>query len=164
MLIQHALRVGFLSKQVAMQLGLDENRLFLAGILHDVGKICLDQNILNKPGKLTDLEFHHIQKHVEYGVEILKPYISEDILSIISQHHENQNGTGYPKGIKCGAMDSKVLRACDVFDALTSDRSYRKGYDTSKALNIMLEEKENFDKEIIEVIANIKRQGVKQIV
>ena len=118
--------------------------VFIAGLLHDIGKIELNQSILNKKGKLTTEEYEHIKLHVNLGVQILKKYnISENIYKIVEQHHESEDGTGYPNGLKGDdiLIESKILRTTDIYDALTSNRSYRRKYTNKQAINIMIDEK-----------------------
>ena len=154
-LLEHSLRVALLSKQVAAYFALDENQMYIAGLLHDIGKTKVPKEILYKKDKLTELEFNKIKKHVEYGVELLQPYVSSDILEIIEQHHEDSSGPGYPKGIKIRNLESQILRACDIFDAVTSNRSYRQKINESEAIAIL--KNNNIAVEIIEAIKEVKQ-------
>ncbi len=103
----------------------------LAGLLHDIGKAKIPQSILKKPGKLTEEEFKIIKKHPEYGYEELIEIqeINEDIQQGVLQHHERINGEGYPYGLKEKEINliSRIISIVDVYDALTSNRCYRKG-------------------------------------
>ena len=112
-------------------------------MLHDVGKIGVPEEILSKPGKLTDEEFEIVKKHPEMGYEILKPISDfEPILEGVLHHHENPDGSGYPHGLAGDAIPlfAGVLHVVDVFDALTSRRSYRDAFSTEKALSIIRSE------------------------
>lgn len=114
-----------------------------AGLLHDVGKIGIPEEILNKPGKLTDEEFAIIRKHPRMGYDILKPIASfEGVLSAVLHHHENIDGSGYPDG-QTGdetPVAAKIIHVVDVFDALTSARSYRAAFSVEKACAILRSE------------------------
>lgn len=127
----HSQRVAELAVSIAAYLDLDEDtieHIRLAGRLHDVGKIGIREQILNKPGALTPEEFEHVKQHVRIGMEILAPlrHIGESLL-FVSDHHEHWNGGGYPKGIKGDdiSIGGRILSAADAFDALTSKRAYR---------------------------------------
>lgn len=101
-----------------------------AGLLHDIGKMDIPREIVDKPAPLTDLEFKIMKKHPWYGLERLKnlKYMSKDIISAVSQHHEKENGTGYYQGLKGAEIHpwAKILAVADVYDAITTDRVYRK--------------------------------------
>jgi HD-GYP domain-containing protein (c-di-GMP phosphodiesterase class II) len=116
---------------MAEELGLDVDtveHVRLAGRLHDVGKIGIREEILNKPGALTPEEFDHIKTHVRIGMEILSPlkHIGPALL-FVQDHHEHHDGNGYPQGLKGDGISvgGKILVAADAFDALTSRRAYR---------------------------------------
>jgi len=138
----HSERVALYSKVIARHLGFDDwkcEMLEMAAILHDIGKIGVDINILNKPERLTDEEFDEIKKHPIYGVEILQKMYRENtsdnddefkmICDIANSHHERYDGKGYPYGIsgKEITLDARIIAVADTLDAMTSDRSYRKG-------------------------------------
>ncbi len=139
----HSERVGFLARLTGVQLGLHEDELELlewAGLLHDVGKIGVPEEILCKPGRLTDEEFEIVKKHPEMGYEILKPISDfKHILDGVLHHHENPDGSGYPYGLVGDQIPlfAGVLHVVDVFDALTSRRSYRDAFTIEKALGII---------------------------
>ena len=145
-LMKHSLKVAILSFILASKMKLSTKKcitLFFAGLLHDIGKTKLNQNILYKKDKLTEGEFEYIKQHVAFGVELLRKYkISEDIYRIVEQHHERDDGTGYPRGWKDNEIceEAKILRYADVYDALTSNRAYRKKYTKKKAIEIMMKE------------------------
>lgn len=145
-LIKHSIKVAIFSYIMAKKMKVLEEQcqnIFWAGLLHDIGKVRLDQNILNKKGKLTEDEFKHVKQHVMFGVELLRKYkVPEEIYAIVEQHHERDDGTGYPNGLKGDEIliESKILRYADVYDALTSDRSYRRKYTRNQAKEIMARE------------------------
>ncbi len=125
--------------------GSDNHELLIAaglgGLLHDIGKRRVDVEIINKKGKLTPEEWKEVKKHPDYGVECLKevPSIPSESRKIVHQHHEHFDGSGYPYGL-AGEDISKLARIvslADVFDALTTKRSYHEAISPTEALNIM---------------------------
>jgi putative two-component system response regulator len=136
----HSRRVAELAASVAEELGLDADlveNVRLAGRLHDIGKIGIREDILNKPGALTAEEYAHVKEHVHIGMEILEPlrHIPE-ALEFIHDHHEHFDGSGYPRG-RAGAdisIGGRVLTACDAFDAMTSRRAFREAFDEKQTL------------------------------
>jgi len=145
----HSERVALYSKIIAKHLGFDNVKcemLEMAAILHDIGKIGVDINILNKPEKLTDEEFQQIKNHPIYGVEILQKMYkgsTDDnndefklICDIANSHHERYDGKGYPYGISGEniTLDARIIAVADTLDAMTSDRSYRKGLPFEEAI------------------------------
>jgi HD-GYP domain-containing protein (c-di-GMP phosphodiesterase class II) len=152
----HSVNVAAVGTLFGQDLGLGVTDLkgLCAGILlHDVGKTRISTDILNKNGKLTKEEFEEIKKHPEYGADVLNETSTEykEELIVTLQHHENDDGSGYPYGLKkdeihpCG----KISRIIDVYDALTSTRSYK---DALRPFASLLEMKENmlhcFDAEL----------------
>jgi len=135
----HSYRVTEISLVIAKELGLDSDYLeiiHLAGVLHDIGKIGIKESILNKPGKLTELEYKHISTHSDIGVKILQFLIKEkEVLEIIKHHHEFYNGKGFPDGLRKQKipLGSRILAVADAFDAMTSTRPYRKALSTEYA-------------------------------
>ena len=114
----------------------------LAGLLHDIGKIGIPDIVLHKPGRLSEAEFEKIKEHSRLGAEILQPIPSlEDVVPGILHHHERQDGGGYPMGLKGDEIPpiAQILAVADTFDALVTDRPYRKGMPREKALDIMKE-------------------------
>jgi len=129
----HSERVGVLSRRLARRLGLGEEEqesLYQAGLLHDVGKLRIPSEILDRPGALTLAEKMLFQGHVEAGVRILEPIPDfERILPMVAQHHERLDGSGYPAGLQGSeiGMGARILAVADSFDAMSSDRPYRLG-------------------------------------
>lgn len=127
---QHCLNVAVLGISTGVSLGLGENMLHdlgMAGLLHDIGKMMIPIEILNKPSKLTEEEFEIMKTHPANAVNQLKDMVSHNVLAAIQSHHEKLDGTGYPHGLSGNNIHhlAKILAVCDVYDALTSDRSYR---------------------------------------
>lgn len=129
----HSNRVTLYSLLIGKELGLTKlhlERLRLAGLLHDIGKIGIPESILNKPGKLTDDEFATIKMHPDKGAKIIKDIKQlSDVIEWVRLHHERYDGRGYPKRLSGEAipLEAAILAVADTYDAMTSDRSYRKG-------------------------------------
>ncbi|MFC1806953.1 HD domain-containing phosphohydrolase [Candidatus Omnitrophota bacterium] len=128
----HSSKVAKLATEVAKRLNMgadDLERIYFASMLHDIGKIGIPDKILLKPGKLTEKEFNVVKKHPAYGVKILKhiPRL-KSIVPIIYHEHERYDGKGYAKGLKGKdiPVESRIIAICDAYEAMTSDRPYRK--------------------------------------
>lgn len=135
----------------------------LGGLLHDVGKARVADAILNKPAKLSDDEFAHMQSHVAQGVDLLRqtPGISEAAIQVISQHHERFDGTGYPGKLVGGGISlyGQMAAIVDVYDAISSDRVYHKGMSPTQALKKLLEwSSHHFDPQLVQ--AFIRAVGI----
>ena len=141
----HIRRVQQGTLGLARELGMTDpdtlKGLEAAALLHDTGKIAVPEHILNKPGRLTPAEFEKMKRHAPIGAEILSsiefPY---PVVPIVRHHHENWDGTGYPDGLK-GAdipLGARILSVVDCFDALTSDRPYRRRMTEQEALKIIV--------------------------
>jgi HD-GYP domain-containing protein (c-di-GMP phosphodiesterase class II) len=142
----HSVAVCAMMIALARQLHLDEDEtrsLGMAGLLHDLGKAVMPMEVLNKPGKLTDAEFAIIQSHPVHGHRLLvEGQVSDPIvLDVVLHHHEKTNGSGYPKRHKADAISlyAKMGTVCDVYDAITSNRPYKKGWDPAESLKKMAE-------------------------
>jgi len=137
----HCQRVMEISCEIAARMNLDEDvieDLRYAAILHDIGKIGISASILNKTDKLTDQEYEEIKKHPLISYNILKnvEFLGEGLRAIL-EHHEKYNGSGYPYGLKGEEISllGRILCIADAFDAMTSDRTYRKGMSMELAIN-----------------------------
>jgi HD-GYP domain-containing protein (c-di-GMP phosphodiesterase class II) len=148
----HSVAVCALMVSLGRQLGLDDTQCRdagMAGMLHDLGKAAMPQDILNKPGKLTDQEFDIIKTHPVRGYEMLldSPNVSDGAKDVCLHHHERFDGTGYPH--KLGgdkiSLFARMGAVCDVYDAVTSDRPYKSGWDPAHALSQMATWKGHFD-------------------
>jgi putative nucleotidyltransferase with HDIG domain len=144
---QHTRRVAMLAVQVGEQLRLPPatlRHLAVGGLLHDIGKLSVDERILRKPAALTDEEFAEIKRHPGAGLELLRELggFPDPVLRLVHEHHERLDGTGYPRGISGVELGigPRLLAVCDVFDALTSDRVYREAWSKEKALSHLREE------------------------
>ncbi len=139
----HSQRVAELGAAIAAELMLGrevEEQIHLAGRLHDVGKIGIREEVLNKPGALTADEFEHVKNHVRIGMDILAPLGHlGPVLRFIADHHEHWNGQGYPRSLSGEdiSIGGRVLTAADAFDALTSKRAYREPMSSSDTLHYL---------------------------
>ena len=140
----HSQRVADLGAAVAHELGLADDvveDVRLAGRLHDVGKIGIREEVLNRPGRLTPEEFAHVTDHVRIGMEILAPLrlIIGPALQYVQDHHEHWDGSGYPRGLggEQISLGGRILCACDAFDALTSRRPYREPLSQQETLDFL---------------------------
>lgn len=137
----HSERVKFLSLELARYVGIDVREIEVlehAAILHDIGKIGIDSTVLNKAGKLSNTEFSLVRAHPIIGDEILGPIGTlEGVRTTILQHHERYDGGGYPYGIAGDeiSLKARILAVVDVFDAMLTDRPYRKALDMNRALD-----------------------------
>ncbi|SEA18942.1 HDIG domain-containing protein [Thalassobacillus cyri] len=135
----HSKRVAHYTVKVAQKLNLNKQQLedaHLAAELHDVGKISIPEEILNKPGKLTTREFDLIKKHPGEGADMVGKTYYKDLAPIIIQHHERLDGSGYPYGLTGEeiSLEAKIIAVCDTFDAMTEDRTYRKAFPAEYAI------------------------------
>lgn len=161
----HSERVGLLARRLAAELKLSNEQieqLEWAGLLHDVGKIGVPEEILNKPGRLTDEEFAVVRRHPEMGYEILQHIKSfRSILDGVLYHHEQPDGGGYPRGLRGDQIPiaAAIIHVVDVFDALTSQRSYRGQFPVSRGIEIMRAEAgTKLDAELVESFIRVLRR------
>jgi putative nucleotidyltransferase with HDIG domain len=161
----HVRRVQAYAVGMARALGFtDESTLKAieaAALLHDTGKLAVPEHILNKPGKLTPSEFEKMKLHVDVGADILSlvdfPY---PVVPIVRCHHENWDGTGYPRGVKGEAIPigARILSVVDCFDALTSDRPYRRAMTEEAALGILRERSgKMYDPAVVDMFIKVFR-------
>ncbi|MFY0543194.1 HD-GYP domain-containing protein [Brevibacillus sp. H7] len=136
----HSQRVAHWGREIAMSIGLPKEKVdevYFGGILHDIGKIGIEDEILNKEGKLTPEEYDKIKQHTVIGYEIMQQAgLFNELLPAIRSHHERIDGRGYPDGL-CGEeipLVARILAISDAFDAMVADRPYRKGLPIEKAL------------------------------
>lgn len=135
----HSQRVSEVSVAVAEALGMPPEsvqKIRLAGLIHDIGKIGVREFVLNRPGRVTDEEFLHIKSHTGVGMRILIPIVEDkEILEMVEHHHERYDGTGYPDGLSGEQIPfgARILMVTDSYDAMTSERPYRQAMDIEKA-------------------------------
>lgn len=153
----HSVAVCALMVALARSMDLNEEQVRdagVAGLMHDVGKMLMDPEILNKPGRLTDEEFMAIKAHPEAGLKILQQnhQVITAVLDVCLHHHEKFDGSGYPHGL-AGEQISLMARmsaVCDVYDAVTSDRPYKKAWEAAQAIREMASWKGHFDERIFQ--------------
>ncbi len=163
----HITRVAHYSKLIAKKLGFSKRKqdiIYHTSPLHDIGKMAIPDAILLKPGNLTDEEWELIKKHTIIGYEMLKdcqnPYLRIGALIALS-HHERWDGTGYPQGLKGEKIPlyGRIVAIADVFDALTSERPYKKAWEFEKAMELIEKEKgKHFDPELAEIFISSEEE------
>ncbi|MEK6597049.1 MAG: HD domain-containing phosphohydrolase [Gemmatimonadota bacterium] len=153
----HSQRVSIYATKTAVQLGITGDLLEqvrLGGELHDIGKIGTRDEILNKPGALTEAEFKEVQRHVTEGEEILAPLRRDHpiMLQIVRSHHEHLDGSGFPDGLEGDAipLPARIVSVADAFDAMTTNRAYRETRTAAEALKeIERHAGTQFDREVV---------------
>jgi putative nucleotidyltransferase with HDIG domain len=162
----HSDSVSRIATKIAQHMGFDKRDIeliFIAGRLHDLGKIGIKDNILQKPGPLTEEEFAVIKTHPEVGARIIGVIPSlKEVADIIHCHHERLDGRGYPQGLKGGEISilASILSIADVYDALMSDRPYRKALAREESLAIMADGRESrFHPECLDAFFEILKNG-----
>ena len=156
---QHIKRVSEYAKILAQELGMSETQVEnvrLASTMHDVGKLLIPSEILEKPGRLTDEEYAMIKQHTTYGGQLLD-HVEGDVMelsrTIALQHHERADGKGYPQGLDNAdiSLEGRIVAVADVYDALTSKRSYKDAWDDRQAYDEIVKGKgTQFDTEVVE--------------
>ncbi len=161
----HSVAVCALMLATARQLGLPEHQVQLAGVaglLHDVGKLTIPDTILNKPQRLSDNEFEQVKLHPEAGGAILRQSGAVDalVLDVCLHHHEKVDGTGYPHRLKGEQISlfAQMGAVCDVYDAVTSNRPYNRGWDPAEAIQRMSTWTGHFDQRVFQ--AFVKSVGI----
>ena len=159
----HIERVGNMAVSLGRKLGIsteEDEALRLGGTLHDIGKIGVPGVILNKPGKLTKSEWDIMKTHPDIGYRICSP-LKKNLgvaLEVIRHHHEKLDGSGYPDGLKSGdvSMVARIMAAVDIYDALITDRPYRKAMTREKAFDILKNEamEGKLDKDVVECLVS----------
>lgn len=154
----HVIRMSHYAKLIAQQLGLDDawvDLILKASPMHDIGKIGIPDSILQKPGKLTDEEWHTMRKHTHFGATILGEH-SSALMRLASEialtHHEKWDGSGYPNGLEGKAipLSGRVVAVADVFDALTSVRPYKQAWPMDEAIQFIKDNSgSHFDPDIV---------------
>jgi hypothetical protein len=160
---EHTRRVALLAARVGEELKLPPSarrHLAVGGLLHDIGKLSVPLEILNKPGSLDDDEFAEIQKHPESGRRLLEELggFSDTVRRLVSDHHERLDSTGYPRGLQgCDlTIETRILAACDVYDALVSDRVYRAAWTPERALALLRDESgSGYDPKVVEALERV---------
>ena len=158
----HSERVTKFADAIGRGLHLDEDQLralTISAILHDIGKIAVPEQILDKPGKLTDEEFSVVKKHSRTGADIISSIPSyETILPGILHHHERWDGTGYPQSLRQTDIPlfARIICIADVYDALTEDRPYRKAWSREDVFIFFEEQKgKMFDPDLVDIFRKV---------
>ena len=161
----HSTRVTEMALKIGSALAISPKKLddlHRAALLHDIGKVGIPLSILDKPGALDDEEYAKIKKHPFIGARILEPIASyKDIIPMVLQHHERFDGKGYPGGISGNEIDigARILAVADVYDALKSDRPYRKGWALERVVDLITEEAgRQFDPVVVDAFLAIMGQ------
>lgn len=161
----HSVAVCALMVALAKNMGMDENGCRdagLAGLLHDLGKASLPLEVLNKPGKLSDAEYDMVKRHPQHGHDLLvqSKLANAAVLDVCLHHHEKIDGSGYPEGLKGDNISllSRMGALCDVYDAITSNRPYKSGWDPADSIAKMLSWHGHFDKKVL--TAFVKTVGI----
>jgi response regulator RpfG family c-di-GMP phosphodiesterase len=161
----HCDRVARYAVALARAAGLNEdtiNDIKHGSWLHDCGKIGVPEGVLNFPGQLSDEDLETVMQHPRWGSEVARQArMSDTVINIILYHHERFNGKGYPSGLEAGhiPIEARIVAIADVFDALYSERPYRKAYDFDRAMEIMHEMSEtHFDPKLMELFLPIAEE------
>ena len=165
---QHSARVAMFSRDLAAQMGFsdeEQSRIHLAGLLHDVGKVGVPDEILLKPGRLTPEQRAIMERHSRLSAEAIAgiPGFS-DLTRMVYAHHERLDGSGYPEGVEGSdiPVGARILGVADTFEALTSDRPYRKGRTAEEALEIFAEDAHLFDDDVVQALCELVGSGLLQ--
>jgi len=149
---KHSVDVATMSMIVGRRYGLNDEQVYeigISGLLHDIGKAKIPNEILNKAGKLTDEEFALIRQHSLFGYDILeyKEDISRDIKLGVLQHHEKKNGSGYPMGVteEQISLFARIISVVDIYDALVTERPYKKAFSPRDAVEMIMSMTEELD-------------------
>ena len=157
----HCQRVANYACRIAERIGIPEREMVwfrMGAFLHDVGKTEVPEEILNKPGRLSDEEREIIERHTVIGDEMLSSIeFPWDIRAMVRSHHERWDGRGYPDGLRAEEIPTtaRILRFADIFDALTTTRSYREPLSPEQAFQIMVEDHGSFDPDLFEVFREL---------
>lgn len=140
----HSIRVEQYTLKIASRMGLPNDKLLaiaVASLFHDIGKVNIPDEVLNKVGMLNDRDFEYIRKHPSDSAKVLSQRFEEALTDIVGQHHERLDGSGYPLGLKGDEimLEAKIVAVADSYDAMTSDRAYRKGITPQTAIDELKE-------------------------
>ena len=166
--LYHSKLTAYIAYIIAKKMYLPNDRckkLYVAGLSHDLGKVCIPLKILEKPDKLTDKEYSIMKKHVEYTKEILKNKMDYDVIEIAYRHHEKMDGSGYPNKLTKDylTIDQKILQVSDIISALIAKRSYKEAWSINKTIEILDNDVNNnkLDKEVVDVFKKYQAKILK---
>lgn len=167
---QHILRVQRYAVAIAVEMGFtgdDLEAVNTGALLHDIGKLGVPEHVLVKPGRLTEEEFNQIKKHPEIGAAILDPVeFPWPVIPIVKYHHEKWDGTGYPEGLKGEEipLSARIMAVADVYDALTSSRSYRSAWSHEKAYEVICKDVgTHFDAQVVEAFKVVIERVIQEM-
>jgi len=162
---EHAERMVSIALKIGKEIGLSQDilgNLERGAMLHDIGKIGIKDSILRKKAKLTPEEYLMIELHPKIGAEIIRSiHFLKDVVPIVLHHHERWDGKGYPSGLKGQEipLTARIIAICDAYQALTSDRPYRKAYSKRGALEILKKEAgERFDRDLVDILVRLESE------
>ncbi len=160
--IEHGELVGMLIRHLCTRLGYPlefQDQMIVAAYVHDIGKLRLSKNLYGRDKNAFQIEeVKYMRMHTQLGKEMLEACgYPEEIQNAVYYHHENYDGTGYPENLKAEKipLEARLLRICDMFAALISDRPYRSGFDAEAAMEMMIDEVQMFDMKIFLEFMNI---------
>ena len=159
----HSHHVKDLAYLLGQQAKLSSEKLEVLGFaarIHDIGKIAINEFIINKPGRFTEAEYIMVQQHSMLGSKLIESLELDPLIpEIILDHHENFDGTGYPHGKngKAISLEARIIRITDTYDALTSDRGYRPAYAHREAVRIMEEDQHCFDPQLLDIFFKMEQ-------
>jgi len=149
----HGIKVSNLARMIGEEMGQNRDfcaKLEVAGVVHDIGKLRLTKYLYAEDGLMVE-QVKYVRQHTVQSFEILRnTEIEEDIAQAVFHHHENYDGSGYPDNLRGGDIPlmARILRVCDVFIALITNRSYRKAFDAETAIEIMIDEVKDYDMQV----------------
>ena len=160
---EHSSRVAEYSRLIAIELGWPEDRIndiYISGLIHDIGKVGIPIAIINKPGKLDDTEYSRLKTHPEIGYKIVKHLVNDEVAEGVYCHHERPDGKGYPRGLKKIPEFGRVIAIADAFDAMNSNRVYRKSLSESYIIDQLINNKgTQFDPEYVDIFLKLIHEG-----
>ncbi len=164
--LHHSQNVAAYCAKIGRSLGLDDESLLdlcISALIHDVGKLSIPEEVLLKPGKLSMQEFEAVKKHPSTGASMVKPiHFPTRVADVVLQHHENYDGSGYPRGLGAGEIEdlAKIVRVADAFDGMSMDRSYHQAYSSQVILNWFHNGRgHEFDPDVVDVVVSEVESG-----
>ncbi len=163
----HQQRVAKIAEKIALKMGLSETvqeTVYISSLVHDIGKVYVPLEFLTKPGKLSDIEFEIIKKHVAKGYEILKPIpFEQPVAAIVRQHHERIDGSGYPDALEGDMIlvESRIIGVADVIEAMSSHRPYRPALGLETAINEIRKNRGiKYDADVVDAALALLNDGI----
>lgn len=160
--VEHSRNVNGLASGLARKLGLPSRlveQIEFSAAVHDIGKMAINDFIVNKPGQFTEAEYLMVQQHSQLGANMIEKLDLDPIIAaIVLQHHENFDGTGYPQRLSSDqiSVGARIIRITDTYDALMTHRGYRPARSHKQAISTMEAEAQHFDPEILDVFLRMR--------